>query len=318
MSLNGLDISNHQRGLDLNNISYDFVIMKATEGGHFVDTTCDTFYQQAKKAGKLRGTYHYANGGNPIDEARYYLKAIAGYIGDSIMCLDWEGTNNPVFNSGKDRSWVRSWCDYVFEKTGVKPIIYTSASYIGLVQGIGYDLWIAQYADMQIVKGYIVKPWNEGAYTCAIRQYTGNGRLTGWTGALDLDKFYGDKNAWIKLCGKRVQTAETVNPSVGGKKDTTYTVKSGDTLGGIALRYGTTWQRLAEINCLSNPDLIYPGQVIKVSVNKTVSVTTYTVRSGDTLSDIARRYGTTWQRLAEINCLSNPDLIYPGQVIKIE
>lgn len=44
---------------------------------------------------------------------------------------------------------------------------------------------------------------------------------------------------------------------------------------------------------------------------------TYTVKSGDTLSEIAARYGTTYQELAKKNGIANPNLIYPGQVLKI-
>ena len=98
--------------------------------------------------------------------------------------------------------------------------------------------------------------------------------------------------------------------------DTTYTVKAGDTLSGIAEKYGTTYQHLAEINGISNPNLIYPGQVIKINGSST-NTTTYTVKSGDTLSGIAAMYGTTYQHLADINGISNPNLIYVGQVIKI-
>ena len=43
----------------------------------------------------------------------------------------------------------------------------------------------------------------------------------------------------------------------------------------------------------------------------------YVVQKGDTLSGIASKYGTTYQRLAEINNIDNPDLIYPGQKIVI-
>ena len=98
--------------------------------------------------------------------------------------------------------------------------------------------------------------------------------------------------------------------------DTTYAVKSGDTLSGIAEKYGTTYQHLAEINGISNPNLIYPGQVIKINGSST-NTTTYTVKSGDTLSGIAAMYGTTYQHLASINGISNPNLIYVGQIIKI-
>lgn len=99
----------------------------------------------------------------------------------------------------------------------------------------------------------------------------------------------------------------------------TYTVQSGDTLSGIAAAYGTSWQHLAEINGISNPDVIYAGQVLTVDGGgqATPAPQTYTVQSGDTLSGIAAAYGTSWQQLAAINGLSNPDIIYPGQVLTI-
>ncbi|EOI4170375.1 LysM peptidoglycan-binding domain-containing protein [Campylobacter jejuni] len=94
----------------------------------------------------------------------------------------------------------------------------------------------------------------------------------------------------------------------------THVVQYGETLSSIATRYSTTYQALASLNGLSNPNMIYAGQVLKV--NEKVSTTrTYTVRSGDNLSSIASRLGTTYQALAQRNALSNPNLIYPGQVL---
>lgn len=48
-----------------------------------------------------------------------------------------------------------------------------------------------------------------------------------------------------------------------------YTVQSGDTLSNIASRYGTTVQELVAINNLSNPNLIYPGEVLRITTNST-------------------------------------------------
>ncbi|MDU7149893.1 MAG: LysM peptidoglycan-binding domain-containing protein [Clostridium sp.] len=116
------------------------------------------------------------------------------------------------------------------------------------------------------------------------------------------------------------------NSSTGSTSDgtaTTYTVKEGDTLSEIAQRYGTTTERLAQINNISNPNLIYPGQVLEISSNSSAAntsggtATTYIVKEGDTLSEIAQRYGTTTERLAQINNISDPNLIYPGEVIRI-
>ncbi|GAB2501193.1 hypothetical protein GCM10008929_22290 [Alkalibacterium psychrotolerans] len=102
----------------------------------------------------------------------------------------------------------------------------------------------------------------------------------------------------------------------------TYTVRSGDTLYSIALRYNTTVARLVSLNNISNPNLIRVGQVLIVSSSGgTVTPpppstsTTYTVRSGDTLYSIARRYNTTVARLVSLNNISNPNLIRVGQVL---
>ena len=93
-------------------------------------------------------------------------------------------------------------------------------------------------------------------------------------------------------------------------------------MSGIASKYGTTYQVLANYNGISNPNVIYPGQKIKIPGTKTNNTPsqsiTYTVKSGDTLSGIASRYGTTYQHLAQINGIANPNIIYPGQVIKIK
>ncbi|EMF0300834.1 LysM peptidoglycan-binding domain-containing protein [Enterococcus hirae] len=95
---------------------------------------------------------------------------------------------------------------------------------------------------------------------------------------------------------------------------TTHIVQYGETLSSIATQYGTTYQALASLNGLSNPNMIYAGQVLKLS-GVVSAIRTYTVQYGDNLSSIATKLGTTYQSLAQQNGLSNPNLIYPGQVL---
>ncbi|EMF0394589.1 LysM peptidoglycan-binding domain-containing protein [Enterococcus hirae] len=93
----------------------------------------------------------------------------------------------------------------------------------------------------------------------------------------------------------------------------THVVQYGETLSSIATKYRTTYQVLASLNGLSNPNMIYPGQVLKV--NGSVAGNIYTVQYGDNLSSISAKLGTTYQELAQQNGLANPNLIYPGQTL---
>jgi len=101
-----------------------------------------------------------------------------------------------------------------------------------------------------------------------------------------------------------------------GSSTGTYTVQKGDTLGRIAAKFGTTWQNLAKMNGISNPDNINVGQVLKVTGGG--ATRTYTVVIGDTLAKIAAKFGTTWPALAALNGINNPDDIAVGQVLKLE
>ena len=115
----------------------------------------------------------------------------------------------------------------------------------------------------------------------------------------------------------------------------TYRVVAGDTLGSIAARFGTTVAALAASNHLANPNLIFAGQVLVLGgrepggphrrpnpthASPTVAAATptggtYRVVAGDTLGSIAARFGTTVAALAAINHLSNPNLIFAGEVL---
>ena len=212
MALNGIDISSWQAGIDLSVVPCDFVVIKATQGTGYTNPDYARSYSQAKAAGKCLGVYHYAEGGSPTAEADYFIKQVGSRIGECILVLDWEGEQNPAFGVN-DFAWCKAWLDRVANKTGVRPLLYISQSVMGRFNGIGnYGLWIAQYADM-ITTGYQSTPWNEGAYDCAMRQYSSCGRLSGYAGNLDLNKFYGDRAAWSRYAGKGAAT----KPSGGGQ-----------------------------------------------------------------------------------------------------
>ncbi|MFT9374063.1 LysM peptidoglycan-binding domain-containing protein, partial [Liquorilactobacillus hordei] len=108
----------------------------------------------------------------------------------------------------------------------------------------------------------------------------------------------------------------------------TYTVKSGDSLWAVANKYGLTVTKLKELNSL-NTNTIYIGQTLKVSSKTTATSSTtnsnsssatsstkktYTVKSGDSLWQIAVKYNTTVTQLKSTNHLSS-DTIYVGQAL---
>ena len=97
-----------------------------------------------------------------------------------------------------------------------------------------------------------------------------------------------------------------------------YTVRLGDTLYRIAVRFGTTVAALTNLNGLSNPNRIYAGQTLCVRADGgTPWGFLYTVQRGDTLRAIGQRFGWGVWYLANVNHIANPDRIYVGQVLLI-
>ena len=94
-----------------------------------------------------------------------------------------------------------------------------------------------------------------------------------------------------------------------------YTVKRGDTLSEIARDHDVSLSDVIELNEISNPDLIRPGQVILIpGVDGSVEQL-HVVSKGESLNKIASTYGATASAIADANSLANPDLILPGQEI---
>lgn len=102
-----------------------------------------------------------------------------------------------------------------------------------------------------------------------------------------------------------------------------YTVKRGDTLSQIALAYGVSINHIVELNNIENPNLIYPGEKLRITqsnstvLNPLKNNNIYTVKRGDTLWQIAKTYGVTVSYIVSINDIENPNIIYPGQLIRI-
>lgn len=324
--MRGVDVSNWQCDIDTYALDADFVVAGATWGVGGFNNMCLTNgvnqaanYQlgRATNSGKSIGVYHYAMGRDANAEADFFVDNVRGYVGNAVLVLDWESQDNPQFGNG---AWVETWVRHVHDRTQVWPIVYVQASALGQLTSFvraNCGVWVAQYASMAAT-GYQETPWLYGAYGEAMRQYTSNGYVPGYAGRLDLNYFRGERWQWDAYAhgdGANVSAPET---NIGGNvaQSACVVVTSGDTLSGIAERTGLlpwqSWHGYAS----GNPAVIYPGETVCYGGGMAAqpdTARTHTVASGESLWSI---FGGDWARVASLNGLSNPSLIYPGQILR--
>lgn len=199
--MNGIDVSSWQKGIDIDAVPADFVITKATQGKGYVNPDCDRVVQACRRLGRCWGFYHYIDGSGVEGEAQFFVDNCRNYFGEGVPCLDWESAQNRAWG---DDGYLQGLAARVIELTGVPPLIYASASVYpwAVAASCNCGAWVAQYADNGVT-GYQDRPWNEGAYSCVIRQYSSNGRLSGYNGALDLDKAYITPEQWGKYANPK-------------------------------------------------------------------------------------------------------------------
>lgn len=346
MAMNGIDISNWQKGIDLAAVPCDFVICKVTQGNGYTSPDCARQVEQAMSLGKKVGVYHYIGGQGAVAEMDFFIDSIKNWVGKAMLVLDWEqGENSAWGNLGYLEQCIKR----VKERTGVPPVVYASASVFpwGLCKKHNCGAWVAQYANNNAT-GYQDAPWNEGKYSCSMRQYSSHGRLPGYGGNLDLNKFYGDAAAWDKYANPSGAAQPQPDPQPQPTAPQGSTLELADRLmrdefgSGDARRaaLGTRYDEVQDfINHIASASVdtlaseVMAGKYGNGDVRKRVlgsrykavqdkingasqPARVYTVKPGNTLSGIAAKLGTTYQALAKKNGISNPNRIYAGQKIK--
>ena len=208
-----VDVASWQGNYQVGSYNEDGVIIKATEGVGYVNPNKDFVAKQALNQNKAYGFYHYASGGNPVNEARYFVNDVKGYLTNSnkpILWLDWEMGDNAAWGNG---AWAKQFTDEVRNLTGVQPGIYTGSE--GVAQTQQYlsnntALWFAGYPTMADVG------WNPIAFDALYN--TGSWKtLTGWqfsSTPLDKSLFYLDRGAWNKIAGATSKPTEPTKPIV--------------------------------------------------------------------------------------------------------
>ena len=348
-----IDISNWQSGIDIptvvRNANLGAVIVKATEGLGFVDRACDGFVQTCIKNGIRFGYYHFARNNNASQEAQFFYNSTRGYDKKGIPVLDWEADQSVA--------WVNEWVNKYHELSGVWPWIYANPWRFqqGDVNK-NCGRWVAGYPANGItsidygVTNSLPKNYNVGL-VCAW-QFSSSVRINGYNGKLDGDVFYGDAAAWDKYAGgspSQAQPSQPSAPSTNAPSGTTLQlalrVMNGQYGNGderkqkLGSRYQEVQDFINHIATASNETLaqevkagkygnggdrklILGGRydAVQAIVNGSYgsSATYYTIKSGDTLSGIAAKYGTTYQKLAQMNGIANPNKIYAGQKIRVK
>lgn len=320
----GIDVSNWSGSIDWRDVADSgvrAVIIQASEGIFYRDPYLHEFYDGAKEYGLKIGFYHFFNPGSsptPKEQARYFVDTISGLHADIKLILDLEQTGG--LDNYNLTIQALEFLREVERLSGLDAAVYTYTNFAqnNLYEGLGlekYPLWIAQIDTDRPASNPI---WGR-RYDAW--QYSDTGRVSGIGTNTDLDIFYDG----IFLDGKK-DLPGTRKEESNDKRVIYYTVQAGDTLSGIASRYGVSVEEIASINGITNPNLIYPGEVLKIypeekresrDTNRIEFYSTYIVKSGDTLSGIAAEFNTTVSELVDLNDISNPNLIYPGEILKI-
>jgi len=147
---------------------------------------------------------------------------------------------------------------------------------------------------------------------------------------VDEDRTVTDRPVFETAVARPSQTTVTTVAAVSTKAPTTavptnYTVRQGDTVSGIAARYGLSAQEVLVRNGLGWNTIIHPGQTLHLSSTPAVSTASsttsatgsYHVKQGDTVSGIASRVGVSTTALLSANRLSQRSVIYPGQTLRV-
>ncbi|TWK39685.1 hypothetical protein CHCC20347_4441 [Bacillus paralicheniformis] len=317
MGIKGIDVSHWQGNINWKKVAGDgikFAFIKATEGTTLKDNKFETNVSGANAAGIKTGAYHFARFGSKseaLEEARFFLSVVKKVSLSYPLVLDLEVNQRNVGKSVLTDAAVAFLREV--EKAGYFAMIYSGKSFLENCLDESklkpFALWVARYNKKL---GRDADIW----------QYSDCGKVAGISGNVDMNICYRDGlRAQAAVKTEKTSSVKPVSNKKSGKSNTTYTVKKGDTLSEIAQKYGTTVKALQSLNNIKDPNKIYVGQKLKISGNVSKSSNKkqyYTIKSGDTLSGISKKFNTSIKTLQAWNDIKNPNKIYAGQKIRVK
>ena len=309
--MKGIDVSRHQGNIDWSKVKaagIEFAIIRIGYG----------MYENQKDA-QFENNYKGAtNNGIPVGVYLYsYAKSVAEAEREADVCLKWLANRKlqlPVYFDIEDDSqkglgkstldaMCRVFCNKI-EKAGYWAGIYANKYWLtslisGTELGKRYTVWVAQYANTCTYNG-----------NYAIWQYTSDGKVNGIGGRVDMNNMVHDI---IQRGGSKPASKPTPTPSKKSNEEIAQEVING--------KWGNGNDRKSLLQKAG-----YDYSTIQKLVNQKLGVNKpsykiYIVKKGDSLSKIAQKYGTTWQKIYNDNKSvigSKPNLIKAGQKLIIK
>jgi len=260
-----VDLSHHQ---DPKRIDYDtfakhldWAVIRTQYGSNTIDRHYKTHHAELRKRGVPTAAYAWVRGVSIADmqkEAEDFYKRTLEAVEPTFWFLDVEEKSMDDMRAGVSAYVAK------LRELGAKKIGIYVAHHLYKLFNLNLDevnaVWIPRYGANS------GKPDKKPEFPCDIWQYTSVGRVPGYVGDLDLNMLIGDKDlAWFTGAKVEAKPKPKPEPKPAPKPSfTTYTVRKGDTLWEIAKKYNTTVAKLVSLNKIKNPDLIYPGQKIRI------------------------------------------------------
>lgn len=307
MSLKGIDVSEWQRNINWGEVKpqIDFAILKLGnigDGNKFwIDPYFETNYNQCKNLGIPIGVYvySYTNELTNIDDcARAVVNYLQGKILELPVYIDMEDKEIAVEGKDKLTQLVIEF-NTIIEQAGLWAGVYANLNWFNnyLNKDIiksKYTTWIAHYG---------VSPDKyEGQYD--MLQYTSSGKVSGINGNTDMNEMYRDLIADING-GNRHEPTPTPSKSIDELAN--------EVING---QWGNGQERIDRLTAAG-----YDYNAVQNKVNEILGADDkeyYTIQYGDTLSGIAAKFGTSVSQLCSWNNISNPNLIYAGNTIRVK
>ncbi len=308
-------------GLDVNALSgeIDFatvrasgraaVYIRASVADDYADPSFDANYISARENGLLAGAYHVLTARTPEEaraQARFFAQTVAGRAMQLRPALVFDCLAG--LTAANANAIALAFLETVEAELGsaaIRADAETAQSLWSAAIASRFPLWLT---GCDAAVGGNWAGWSG-------RQYAAHARVEGVSGPAGLDGFTDGMLAGATAAPANDSAVPTLASATAlASAAQTYTVRRGDTLSEIAARFGTTVNELVRLNNIADPDRIYEGDRLIIRAG-TGDGNTYTVQRGDTLSEIATRFGTTVSELVRLNNIADRDRIYPGQVL---